>query len=72
MTWLEYTPGCCVQLGEKLYCHAFSIHYQVIQMRQISRLFIAPQQLRGPNRQMLVASMGSCQQWMALLVMQHY
>src|SRR5258708_36945113 len=65
-------PSRSRELKQELGGHAFSIHHQVIQMHQISRLFIAPQQLRGPNRQMLVASMSNCQQWMALLVMQHH
>jgi len=61
-----------MELEQELGCHAFSIYHQVIQMPQIDRLFIAVQQLRGALRQMLIASMSGCQQWMALIVMQHH
>ena len=61
-----------MELEQELGCHAFSIHHKAIQMRDGSRLFIALQQRRDANRQMLIASMGGCQERMALIVMQHH
>ncbi len=64
-------PSLSVELVQELGCHAFSIYHEPVQVCDVRRLFVAMHQLRGTNRQMLIASMGGGQERMTIIIMQH-
>ena len=57
------------ELRQEFCCHPFAFyHHPLHQQRQVYRLLIAAQHLWQTHRQVVIASMRCCQEWMSLSI----